>query len=309
MIYKTYFGLPNLKYPILFQKGFNRAYLIFFKRFFTKNLEKEINDFKKLEIYGVNTEKRDFVIDVSLTSFPARIEEISQTIETIFFQSVKADTITLWLSLNQFPNQQIPHSLELQKKRGLNIEFVEDDLRSHKKYFYAFKKQKNNLVITFDDDVFYPKNTIESLIIAHIKYPNVVICNRGHKINFHKGIVLDYKNWSHNYFSKKPSSSAVPTGVGGVLYPPSSYHQDIFDVDTFKKISFYADDLWLKIHTLRKGTKVMSLRTYSRDFINVGKTQNFKLVQHNSLEGGNDTQFKNLLEYYQITSKDFLDEI
>lgn len=309
MIYKIYFGLPNLKYPILFHKGLNRGYLIFFKRFFSKNLENEINDFKKLGIHGINKEKRDFVVEVSLTSFPARIEEISQTIETIFSQTVKADTITLWLSLNQFPNQEIPHSIQLQKKRGLNIEFVEDDLRSHKKYFYAFKKQSNNLVITFDDDVFYPKNTIESLIIAHKKYPNAIICNRGHKINFDKGIVLDYKNWNHNYFSKAPSFLAVATGVGGVLYPPNSYHQDIFDIPNLKKLCFFADDMWLKIHTLRKNTKVMSLRTFSRDLINVGYTQNVKLVQHNSIEGGNDVQFQNLLKHYQLTAKDFLDEI
>lgn len=309
MIYKIYFNLPNLKYPILIHKIVNRTYLIFFKRFFSKNIENEINRLKEFEIHGVNTEKRDFVIDVSLTSFPARIEEVSYTIETIFAQSMKADNITLWLSLNQFPDQKIPHLLELQKKRGLKIEFVEDDLRSHKKYYYAFRNQKNNLVITFDDDVFYPKNTIESLIIAHKKFPNAVICNRGHKIKFNEGVVLKYKKWSHNYFSKKPSSLAVPTGVGGVLYPPNSYHQDIFDVSTFKKICFYADDLWLKIHTLRNNTKVMSLRTYSRDFINVGQSQNFKLVQHNSLEGGNDTQFNNLLDHYQLSAKDFQDEI
>lgn len=309
MIYKIYFSLPNLKYPIVLHKIVNRTYLIFFKRFFSKKLEYEINQLKESEIKGVITEKRDFIIDVSLTSFPARIEEVSYTIETIFSQSVKADNITLWLSLNQFPDQKIPNSLELQKKRGLNIVFVDDDLRSHKKYYYAFKNQTNNLVITFDDDVFYPKNTIESLINAHKKFPTAVICNRGHKINFKNGVVQKYKNWSHNYFSKKPSLLAVPTGVGGVLYPPNSYHQDIFDSNTFKKICLFADDLWLKIHTIRNNTKVMSLRTYSRDFINVGQSQNFKLVQHNALEGGNDIQFENLLKHYNLKVKDFQDEI
>ena len=53
----------------------------------------------------------------------------------------------------------------------------------------------------------------------------------------------------------------------------------------------------------------MCLRTYSRDFINVGKSQNFKLVQHNALEGGNDVQFQNLLNHYQLSAKDFQDEI
>jgi hypothetical protein len=66
--------------------------------------------------------------------------------------------------------------------------------------------------------------------------------------------------------------------------------------------------MWLKIHTHRKETKVMALRTFSRDLINVGQTQNIKLVQHNSIEGGNDVQFQNLLNYYQLATNDFLDE-
>lgn len=309
MIYKIYFSLPNIKYPVLFHKIINRAYLFLFKRFFSKNLLNEIVLFKKSAVVGINFDRRDFVIDVSLTSFPARIDEVNFTIETIFAQTVKADSITLWLTLKEFPEQKIPKSLELQKERGLKIEFIEDNLRSHLKYYYAFKNQKENLVITLDDDEFYPKNTISSLITAHKKYPSAIICNRGHKIIFKNKMVEKYKNWNHNYCSKKPSFLAVATGVGGVLYPPNSYHQDIFDIPNLKKLCFFADDMWLKIHTLRKNTKVMSLRTFSRDLINVGQTQNVKLVQHNSIEGGNDVQFQNLLKHYQLTAKDFLDEI
>lgn len=307
MLHKIYFKLPNVQYPIILHKAVNRIYVIVFKYFFCTILLKKIESSQKSKCNTINDLKRDYKIDVSLTSFPARIDEVNITIETIFNQSIKADTITLWLSLSQFPDRKIPFSLEIQKKRGLNIEFVEDDLRSHKKYFYAFKNQKNNLVITFDDDVFYPKNTIENLVNAHKIYPNAIICNRGHKITFSGLTFFKYKKWKHNYNSQKPSLLAVPTGVGGVLYPPNTYHQDIFDVETFKKICFYADDLWLKIHSLRKGTKVMSIRTFSRDLINVGKSQKFKLVQHNSLEGGNDIQFENLLTHYNLTLKDFDD--
>jgi len=308
MIYKIYFSLPNFKKPALLHKIINRIYLLIFKRFFSKSILNELVLCKNAGAAGINYEKRDFVIDVSLTSFPARIDEVHFTIETIFNQSVKADSITLWLTLYEFPDQKIPKSLELQKERGLKIEFVEDNLRSHLKYFYAFKSQKDNLVITLDDDEFYPKNTISSLVLAHKKYPDAIVCNRGHKIICKNGIVEKYKNWHHNYSSKKPSSLAVATGVGGVLYPPNSYHQDIFDISNLKKLCFFADDMWLKIHTHRKETKVMALRTFSRDLINVGQTQNIKLVQHNSIEGGNDVQFQNLLNYYQLATNDFLDE-
>ena len=281
--------------------------MFIFKKYFYENFEKKVLDSIKNKTIGLNKEPRNFSIEVSLTSFPARINEVYITIETIFSQTVKADNITLWLSLEQFPDRKIPKELEEQKKRGLTVEFVEDDLRSHKKYYYAFKRQKNNLVITFDDDVFYPDTTVASLVNVHLKYPNAVICNRGHKIEIKEDKILNYKKWKHNYNSKFPSNYAVPTGVGGVLYPPNSYHQDIFNISDFKEICFYADDLWLKIQTLRNNTKVYSLSTYPRDFINVGKSQQFKLVQYNAINGGNDTQFSKLLNHYQLSINDFQD--
>lgn len=299
-LYQIYFLLPNIKYPKLFHKAVNRFYLFIFKNLFNNLIERKIKKMTSSGEWGLNKESRDYCVEISLTSFPARIQEVHKTIETIFYQTTKADSITLYLSVLQFPDKKIPIDLENQKNRGLNIEFVPDDLRSHKKYYYAFGKQKKNLVITIDDDVFYPSNTIESLIVAHCIYPNAVICNRGHQITFENYNVKKYKNWNHNYSSEVPSFSAVATGVGAVLYPPNSYHQDIFKTEIFKDICFHADDLWIKMHTVRNNTKTLSLRTFSRDLINVGKSQHVKLVLQNSIEGGNDKQLSNMLNHYKI---------
>ena len=84
------------------------------------------------------------------------------------------------------------------------------------------------------------------------------------------------------------------------MYPPDSYDNDIFDINTLKKNCFHADDLWLKIHTLIKGYEVVSLKTFSKDLLNVGQTQKFKLVKYNSFEGGNDLQLNNLIKLYEI---------
>ncbi len=306
-LYKIYFSLPNLRYPVLLHKMVNRIYLFIFKKLFNQLFEKEVEKMRLNGLIGTNQIIRDYRIEVSLTSFPARINEVHKTIETIFSQTIQADSITLWLSIEQFPNQIIPKQLEEQKKRGLIIEFVPDDLRSHKKYYYAFQRQKNNLVITFDDDVFYPSNTIESLINAHRLFPEAVICNRGHKITFNSSKINKYKKWNHNFNSKIPLLASVATGVGGVLYPPNSYVKDIFRIDVFKNNCFYADDLWLKLNTIKNNTKTLSLRTFKRDFINVGQSQKNKLVQQNSLEGGNDKQLLNILNHYKIQASIFKD--
>jgi predicted transcriptional regulator len=46
--------------------------------------------------------------------------------------TIKPNRIILWLSKDEFINQQIPITLQKQKKRGLEIEFC-DELFSYKK--------------------------------------------------------------------------------------------------------------------------------------------------------------------------------
>ena len=55
-------------------------------------------NYKPAVEYGVTTEKRDTRLIVSLTSFPARIKTVHQTINTLLRQTVKPDHIILWLS-------------------------------------------------------------------------------------------------------------------------------------------------------------------------------------------------------------------
>lgn len=57
------------------------------------------------------------------------------------------------------------------QKYGLEIRFC-DDLRSHKKYYFAMQEYPEDIVILFDDDMFYPKNTIKKLYELYKKFPS-----------------------------------------------------------------------------------------------------------------------------------------
>lgn len=86
---------------------------------------------------------RDFVdneVIVSLTSFPARMDKIYITLESLFRQTIRPDRIILWLADEQYPDKKaVEMRLKKYKKLGLEIQYC-DDLRSHKKYFYTMKK-------------------------------------------------------------------------------------------------------------------------------------------------------------------------
>lgn len=308
-IYKIYFFLPNFKKFGFFGKVVNRLLEMIMKRSLDLVVPSYLKRTQKDQGSGLNIEKREMQYIVSLTSFPGRINEVWMTVETLLRQSCKPDQIILWLSEVQFPEKSVPDSLLDLKKRGLQIEFVKDDIRSHKKYFYAFKKFPDSAIITVDDDVYYPVDTLKYLADANNKNKDSIIANRAHKITFKSGQLQPYRQWHHNIKSSRESSYLyVPTGVGGVLYPPNSYHHDIFDVETFKQICFMADDLWLKVATLRNNTIVTTTPYYNKDLITVGKSQKIKLVSSNSMGGGNDVQFKNVLHHFKIDIYSYKDK-
>ena len=97
-------------------------------------------------------------IIVSLTSYPARIDVVNTTIESILNQSLKANRIILWLAPEQFPNKEkdLPDKLIKLKKYGLIIDWYHD-IGSYKKLIPTLKLYPNDIIVTADDDVLYNK--------------------------------------------------------------------------------------------------------------------------------------------------------
>ena len=229
---------------------------------------------------------------VSLTSFPARINQIWYTIETLKRQSVLPEKIILWLSEEEFPHKlsDVPERLRNQLDELFEIRFVEKDLRPHKKYFYSFKEFPEKIIITVDDDIFYNSQLVEYLITAHRKYPDCVICNRAQRI------VKDvsYSKWETIRNAEGPSFDILPTGVGGVLYPPHVYDEHVFDIDAITKTCLRADDLWLNFMCRIRGTKVATTGLRFNP-ITIETSQKEALCKtNNGKVSGNDAQIENI---------------
>lgn len=297
-----YFKLPHDKTLGILTKAFNRVVAKILKRVLDRTVPsyflKTVDQFPS----GINHIARDKKVIVSLTSFPARIDDLWIVIECLFRQTYQADKIILWLARPQFEGLELPENLLNQQKRGLDIRFIDEDLRSHKKYYYALKEYHKDLVITVDDDVFYPQDTFKELKKYNDLFPNCVVANRGHLIKFknNSSMILPYKKWQHNAKIGEASFFLVPTGVGGVLYPPGALSEEVFNKEVFIKKCFMADDLWLKISSLLNGKMVFITPRYKQEFITVGRTQENKLVTSNSLNGGNDQQLRAVLDHYQL---------
>jgi len=244
---------------------------------------------------------------VSLTSYPGRINDVWISIESIFRQTYKPDKVILWLGADKFPDRELPQSLLNLQERGLDIRYCED-IRSHTKYFYTMQAYPSEIIITVDDDTYYPTNMIACLIDMHHRYPDSIVANRAHLMNFKGDTLLPYHTWPRNYKKiTEPSHLLVQTGVGGVLYPPNSLSERLFERQAIEMHCLQADDLWLKLNSYIHNTKVVTTHCFNKDFISVRKTQDDRLFNHNASPTGNDAALAQIGQYLnvELTRKNF----
>lgn len=247
---------------------------------------------------------REYVKDeviVSLTTFPARMDTVYITLESLFRQTIRPDRIILWLADEQFPDKQsVEMKLNKYKKMGLEIRYCED-LRAHKKYFYTIKNFPKAMVITADDDIIYPENMIEKLLKTSLTYPGKIICHRAHVMTKSAGKLLPYNNWEYRAKGcKGVNIMYCPTGAAGVLYPPHSLSEHVFDKEVLKELCFWADDIWLKCMSYLKGTEVALTGKNNPEIIDIVGANKKGLAKVNVEQNLNDTQLKAVSDYYNI---------
>lgn len=258
------------------------------------------NKYKVIKLNGLNKEKREIPIIVSLTTYGKRLKTVDITIGTILRQTVKPDKIVVVVS------EDDAKKITLRLKLLSTLKLIEilpcEDLKSpHMKYFFTMQKYRDSLIVTVDDDIIYRNNLIEKLYKSYQKHPNCVSALRVHRIRIDsKGMLKSYNDWKlrDSKYVDEPRNDLFATGVGGVLYPPNLLYKDIFDLSLIKKYSLKADDIWLKVMELLSDTKVV-LADVQQRLIYIDNTQDMGLFNTNVFENANDIQFNNLIEYYK----------
>lgn len=241
---------------------------------------------------------RNKKIIVSMTSYPKRIDKIAPAIESVLNQTLKPDKIILWLAKSEFIDTDLPKYLtDLVKNKKIIIEW-NDDLKPHKKYFYAFKKYSDDIIITFDDDLIYENDIIECLIDSYIKYPYAVSAMRTHIMKRNEDKFDEYNNFKReqNKIINKPSMQLLATNGAGTLFPPNILNLDYLDEKLISKLCLLSDDLFLKILQVISDVPVIQPRKFDKlNFI--PETQEDSLWKINKLPQGNDKTMENLRKW------------
>lgn len=252
-------------------------------------------------ILNYHTDKEPQII-VSLTTYSKRIQDVYLTIESLFRQTIKPNKIILWLAEDEFNDINLPILLKILQNKGLEIGFCKD-LKSYKKLIPTLKKYPNDIIITTDDDIIYPIDFIENLYKEYKEDEKCIYYYIGHKIKIKDDKIMPYKHWEFNYQGEEKTYLTLPTGVGGILYPPNIFSSEILNEDLFTKLAPKADDLWFKAMSLKNGVKCKKIKLneeFYKKFIQIKSGQDIALYLENLVQNDNDRQLRNIFNYYNL---------
>lgn len=248
-------------------------------------------------------------IIVSMTSYGKRVNSsAAYALYSILTQKQLPNRIVLNLNQEKWNDENIPKLLKCLQNAGVEINFCED-VGPHTKLLPALRKFPNDIIITTDDDIYYDDTLVSELFDGFNQSDKrSVICRDGKYICKHNGAYLPYSRNPHcNEKCNDEIVSIIPFGVGGVLYPPHVFSDEIFNKDVFRELCRFADDVWFGVMELRECVNVVYLRTNSRNKsipvdreIAYSWTNSKNLMFLNDTLGKNDEQYAALLKYYNL---------
>lgn len=264
-------GVLGMLNKIFFIKDIDSHYVLYFLGVRLKIKHKVKFDYQEAKEIGINPQNRSPRIIVSLTSHPGRIKTTHITINTILQQTLKPDKIILWLTEEEFPQkeEELPQELLKLKNLGLTIDWCEA-IKSYKKLIPSLRKYPDDIIITIDDDVYYPKNLLEGLYNSYLENPECISANRISRKQLINNKLTHISPRKYTYKkSQKICYTNMFNGAGGVLYPPHSLHKDAL---TPSNIIANDDHYFWAMAVLNK-TKIKEALGYKFDLINVENTQ------------------------------------
>ncbi len=237
-----------------------------------------------LPVYYKYSKKRDIQntvpIIVSMTSFPARIQKVWITIESMLRQENAPEKIILWLSRNQFQKEleDLPSELVEQQSRGLTIRFVDGDIRSHKKYYFAFKEFPDKYILTIDDDLLFPSTFVEDTYQCALRHPKSIIAHFGSVFQWKSDI--DYFEKIHRRVEPEETGRHLFFGSGGgTLFPPNKLAPIMDNIDDITGLCPTADDIYLNALSRIAGCEITFRGIFP--LLSVNNKNDQKLTDHN----------------------------
>jgi hypothetical protein len=235
---------------------------------------------------------------VTLTSYGHRVKEKAPyAVRSLLSQSERPDKIVLWLT----HGTKIPPFLKKWEMYGLEIRFCED-MKSHTKLIPALIEFPDDALITADDDIFYHSDWFKMLKEAYlaggVNNSGKIYCHRAHEICLDENKnIIPYNEWRSCVRTIEHERRIFATGVGGILYPPHSFSNEVLNAEKFLRLAPSADDVWFWAMAKHNGKSYALVKNGFRYLTGIGQN-NDGLDIANVGNMKNDEQIKNVIKEY-----------
>jgi len=250
-------------------------------------------------------ERNDVV--VSFTTIPSRIAVMEPCIKSLINQTIAPSSIVLWLCQDEYfgknaiSKDSVPeYVLDYEKKGLVTIKWTKN-IGPFTKLIPALSEFPDKKIVTADDDTIYPRNWLKELINVSDKNPGVIVCHRGAEMLLSDdGSALDsYNSWPE-FTSIVSGMNLFPTGKDGVLYPPSSFSNEVFNEATFKKLTPFNDDIWFKSMSLINDVSCIKVKAIHGDYKIIIGSDLVELQNQNVAQNMNDGYLSNVFDKYKL---------
>lgn len=241
---------------------------------------------------------------VCLTSHGRRIQRVHLAIESIARGRARPRRLVLWVDAEDYDMAVANKSIIRLKRRGLEVKRGQRQYRAHNKYFNYTLDPDPGVLVTADDDIFYPRHWLAEL------WASFEEGQRNDAIGFwvrlpmiQAGAFAPFGTWK-DVTDRTRRIGAFTFGVSGVIFPNALRQALAAQGDKFVETTQLADDVWISWMALRSGIAVRQCRNKSEHYFVIPFTQGQRLADENVLNGQNDRQIR---DTYQNVDRDQLE--
>jgi hypothetical protein len=204
-------------------------------------------------------------VAISLTTVPGRLGTLKAVLYCLMDQSLPGIPIELHIARRVRSTSETwpPLPRWLQELRAVRVVEHAEDLGPAMKFIPALRADRERSVIVVDDDVLYPRDLAEGLLVADACCQGrSAICYRGWRI--HPAL-----SWERSVLTVpregEPVDVGIVTGHGGYCLRSSRVDlASLCDLSTAPEECYMMDDIWISAHLSRNRTAKRLIRGSDR---------------------------------------------
>lgn len=241
----------------------------------------------------------DKKIIISMATMPTRKNRLVENLPSILGQSHDFDIFLINVNNNVTDEDMEWYERFAKQDARIKINRGDDKWRSCNKLLPALKMYPDDIIITIDDDIYYPVDCFKELIEQYEITPDCVIANEANPLKLDDNVITYY-----NLTTVKLLQKGWDKYLSGcALFPPKIFEgSDLFDYDKMLACTDgLNDELWFWINSTINNVRVVCLnyvRTFASEIKSEWSENEYRLCNINTKKDAIDDYGKRIKEMY-----------